>query len=839
MAVSFGPNMFGGRDGAGGRVRSVLAMLGGPVGAAEQMAGLAGAVQDGMSEEPPPPEFVDEERLAAENPPRAIPNVTTPPRTPRSTTPDHWPADLRRDAEDFQQGEAFRASTPVPRSLPPGINDDGSERLTFPGQPAPSRPRVPTAAQAAEARQQAAAATPAARQQAAAQQQAARQRELAEQQRQAAFGRDQDRRKEAAEVGLNADPKEVEAARQRALETASAPPPKSALQDLGEREERASIAAETRQYERDTAQWNTTRRVLETEAERAREAGRPIEEQREIAQRLDDHLKLQPKPTARMRGGLTEQEVMEPVHKTVERLPEAVRKPLKAMYLRNHLPVGRPATPKELAEAERRASEDMIAAYDGLEPDERIQVMANDAARNGQPAALTYGAEDASTRGGKGFGIGDNAENYDMKKGVRRMVGTDVTFGDPVMNEKGNRGGTFVQDRDGRYSSRAPNMDQLEGAGLMATDPDTGAFLVPTKPGRGQMTPQWREQMKIAGTTLGLNPAGFDNEDAFIAAAAQHLERHRNMLKKYDAIPLPTGGYRYTPNEGLQADTKRRELIKRVDDFVQRYPDVDATEMYKAADAGDADKLLEEQTKYRRAHKQDRAQVAKAYTQQQTQTRHMRNPNVAPAMFSQDMVAADGDPDQIALNYHAWGRPDLANAAMMHGTQRQVAESQKAQQEQELELQRRAVEAKEAELRPDAEYQKGSRRIVDSAFAGTAGDVVASPDNAAKARAMHEKRYGQQDVTDQQGAYMNARDAVQRGAPLGHGLVSFALTQVLDGIWKGLVVDGSPTARSVDQDGMGVDSQRTTFIKQARKLVVGDKFTDEELGRFFDTNYQK
>lgn len=581
-------------------------------------------------------------------------------------------------AEAEQEAAAAAPLPPAPLTLPAGGPPGGPpETLTMPGMPEPAaapRPRMPTADEAAAARRN----TPDAQREARRQEELRANQQAAEARQQAAGQRQRDFSASAAQrtadiarptrmldarLDLNADPEKVEADRQAALEIARRPKPADPVKDTEARRDRAQLADDTRQYQQNMAAWDAERRALEAKKEQAIAAFRPRAEIAAIDETLKRHAAVMPQPTARILDGQTVQELAEPVAATVGRLPPAQQKQLLEMYTRNYLPVGRPATAEEQAEARRRADEDMVASYDSMEPDERLQAMSAHAANNSSPAPMTYGGEDASVRGGKGAGIGDYARNEDMDPNTRRMVGRDVTYGDPVRNEPGVRGGTFVQNPTGSFSTRAPNPDQLAAAGLSAQD-QNGNYLIPSTPGPGQMTRQWRESMKIAGATLGLDPSGFDNEDAFIAAAARHLQRHRDTLKNYDVVPVITGGFRYTPNAARQEQAAGRRRHEFARTLITRYGDVrnggliDGAALAQLAEQPNGFEEMQKLAQLARLQLTGDQQAAwRARQNTFNMTRDMANPRFAPGMAVRSLVNAvnSGDPMQLGVAYDIAG----------------------------------------------------------------------------------------------------------------------------------------------------------------------------------------
>ena len=806
------------REAIGSRVRGAIDMLGrfGQA-AADGYRQFDSAYRDWEAEQAARQE--DDAAVMAgipESPPRIIPNVTRPPQWKPTQGDSPNPDDMARRAEGDLRDEIFESE------LRPGGKEYREADLAIPGAPkAASQRPLPTA-------QDIRAASPEARKAEAdvrsAERSAAQDAARVRPQRQAAASAGSARgarQQEARSVGINTDPAKVEADRQVAVADIRKPKPKSAVQDMRERKDRAAVAADTRQYQQQVAEYDAKRRELETRREAALENGR-VEEADALSAQIDA-LPI-PQPTERMRGGQTAAEIMEPVAATLQRLAPEQRNALRSSLVNRFLPNGRAVTAADRQRAERMADEALVSMYDDLEPDERLDVMANDADRVSRDNPLTYGGGDQSTRGGYGYGIGDNALNEDMSPEDLERAGKDTDYGFPMVNEPGRRGGTFVQNADGTWSRRAPNPTTAQ---LIP-----GEDQLPINPLAGQMTPAWREQMKIAGMTLGLNPAGFDNEGQFIAAAQKLLARHREMSEKYDTVALPTGGFRRMPNAKLREAMRRRELSRRVEAFVNAHPSADAAALYAAADSGDEKELLRLQTEVRRQKKADQAMAYRDYQQRQTRTRVMNNPNVALGMFVEDLNQAGGDPTKIATVYRQWGMPGEAARVTALDNQRRAAEFENEQGMAKIDAMRGKGDKEDP--KPDAEYLLGAQRVVDAAFGANGQDVVA-PDQAARARSLHEQRFGEKGATDEQGAYLNARDAVGRGAPISHPVVAYALSQVMA---RGF----SPLRATTDEERVGpvtIDSKRTTFINEARRLFVGASYTDEELGRWFDTNYQK
>ena len=814
MAYSYDPIAGQAReDAVGGRVRGVLGMLGrAGAAAAAGFRDFDDAYRQWEAEQKAAEEDSAAVDLAA--PPKMVPDVTRKPawRPTQSEMPDpdSAVADAYRSGSEEDMDSQLRPSGKAYEE--PGLHLPGSESHR------PAKPKLPTRAEAA-------AAQPAARKSAAdaraASKKASEDSARTQGQRQAAAdtGRAAGaRRQDASTVGINTDPAKVEADRAAAVADIRKPQPKSARADMQERKERSAVASDTQRYTQERDAYIAEHRRLETLRENALENGR-VEEADRLSAEMDA-LPV-PQPTERMLGGQTRQEVMEPVSETLAKLGPA------GVALRNHLvqrflPAGRNATAADRARAERMADEALVSSYDSLEPAERAEVMADDAERVSTPAPLTYGGQDESSPGGFGAGIGDNAKNEDMDPADLQRAGRDIDSGFPMVNKPGQRGGTFVQNPDGTWSRRAPNPHAMK-------ELIPGEDVLPINP--REMTREWRDGMKIAGTTLGLDPSKFDNEGQFIAAAQKLLARHRELAAKYDTIPVATGGFRRTPNADTKDAMARRDLAKRVDEFIKMYPNADADALYAAADANDPKELLRLQTEVRRNMKTERAKTAKEYTVRQTQTRVMNNPNVAPGMFVEDMNQAGTDPAAQAAVYRRWGMTAPADRVTALDNQRQAAEFENEQGMAKIDaLGNKGSEEQKPAL--DQAYRDGVDRIVDGSMGANGQDVV-DPETSVNTLVMHENQFRQntgsgKPISKAEGSYMLARNVLTRGAPLGHPVVSFALSQILPGI-------GS--ARSDQDDGM-LDSKRTTFIKEARNLVVGDKFTDEELGRWFDTNFR-
>lgn len=823
MAMNYDPVAGQARsDAFGGRVRGVLDILGrAGSAAAAGFRQFDDAYRAWESEQQAQQEDEAAVMAGTEAAPRRIPDVTRKPQ---------WrPVTATLDA-DAAVEDAFTSLTEddFGSQVRPGGKEYKEPDLVLPGaRPEPPARRQPTADDVRSASPEA---RKAAADRRAAEQKSAADAARAQPQRQAAAdaGRARGaRQQEAREVGINADPAKVEADRQAAVADIRKPKPKSAVQDMQERKDRAAVATDTRRYQQEMAAYDAQRRALETRREAALENGR-VDEADALSLQIDQ-LPV-PQPTERMRGGQTAEEVMEPVATTLAKLPEPMRQALRGHLVRQALPAGKTeetASPADMARAERIADESLVAMYDGLEPDARLEAMSEDAERVSAPATMTYGDADRSTRGGFGAGIGDNARNEDMTPEDLRRSGRDVHFGFPMVNKPGQRGGTLIQTPNGAWASRAPNPN------TMAAIP--GADVLPINP--PEMTREWRDGMKMAGVTLGLDPSKFDNENQFIAAAQQLLERHRTIAENYDTVAVATGGYRYTPNEARKAKTRKLELTRRVDDFIKMYPDAPAEELYALADAGDADGLLAKQNETRRTKKTERAKAARDYELREARTRQMRNPNIAPAMFVEDLNQAGDDPAAVAQVYRQHGMP--GEAARVEALRNQREASQFENEQKKAEIDAMSGRGKKEDPKPDEEYLRGSRDIMDAALGEKGRDQIPA-DQAARARALHEQRFGDKDADEKDGAYLNGRDAVSRGAPMGLAdpVVSHALSTVASSIPRGIARGDGFTVRSETTDGIW-DSQRTTFIKRARELVVGDKFTDEELGRWFDTNRLK
>lgn len=449
------------------------------------------------------------------------------------------------------------------------------------------------------------------------------------------------------------------------------------------------------------------------------------------------------------------------------------------------------------------------------------------------PKTPTVVANIDTLPGGRGAGIGDNAKNEDMDPADLRRAGRDVYSGFPMMNEPGRRGGTFVQNPDGAWGARMPAPAQAQAA--MLTDEQA----LPLNPTEEQMTPQWREQMKFAGMTLGLNPQGFDNEGAFIAAAQKLLERHRQRAAKYDTIPVVTGGYRATPNAATKQKTADDERYRATREFIRTYPfspdgsDALQQKLLEASNAGNVAKVAELKKQIRQEHEMSRAQAAKTFTKRQTETSLMNNPNVAPAMFRESLAQAGNDPAAIAAVYRQFGMSRQADQVLARENQRVAVEGEARRREAEIGALERKGDKDEGPLAGEV-IGGGMQLALDQAYE----DDILVDTPILTFMTHHNQVAGKgNEITPEEAAIRLARNmlATNPAAAWNRPVVKVALQNIAKGyqLNKGSWAGATRAGLNLATGGL-VNDRRTAFINEVeRKLGKG---LAERAGQWWDAN---
>lgn len=451
-----------------------------------------------------------------------------------------------------------------------------------------------------------------------------------------------------------ADPAAVKegAARARGAMAAAHQPPRddkgrpiTYTQQQHNRDEAANLAADVRAHEAAMRQYTARRDEILRRKQQAEQDG-----DGKLALQLAQQLDALPKPVAsdRVTGGRSPQEMIEPVEDTLQGLRDTHKAEHRALV--DHYGT------------DARGLEDMSVTYGDLTPDERRQVMINDAQRIMKvPQVPTMEVE---TGGGYGKGIGDDAEDEDVRarassgqsalprdrvtKDGRLVRGTAWREdGVPVVDKPGQRHGTFVENPTGSISARAPNPDQIEAYEHLDPYP-------------ARLTPEFRQQMLNLGVAvLGFDPSQIANNGIIIDAAQRALAEHQRMSGKYDTAAVATGGYRYRPNEATRRNMGIVGLRADVGAFIDAHGLSEETQLmlWKAADEGNKDEVARIKREVYRSERGSQSAALKDRRRAETETRAMQDPRLAPAMLAGAIGQAQGDPRRTAMAYRQAGMP--------------------------------------------------------------------------------------------------------------------------------------------------------------------------------------
>jgi hypothetical protein len=440
----------------------------------------------------------------------------------------------------------------------------------------------------------------------------------------------------------------------------------AATAGAGAARDAATQSADAAQYQRDMDKHDATRLHLESQLNTAYDTGFGVEE---AAAALDAHNSAMPKPPATITGGKTPQEMTEEVADTLRRLHPDHQRELESRF---------PAD-------EDGVYRDLEVMYADLDPDERHEVMTNDAKRvtGSTPSSANYkptfktGATPATVApapgksDGTGYGskFGDSADPELKTPEQKRMSGHDYSNGAPMRENRG----TFVQNPNGSYSSRAVHPDHLD------TKLDPNGEMVGN---RYVMTPEWREQMKWAGHQVGLDASKFeggDQSDAWIAATQDKLRHHQKMVASgMQSMPVATGGYRYAPSQAMKDKQEHRQLQADARAFIKQYPprldangkplpDDKASQLQAAANAGDRETYNALKQEMRQERNMQTSAAARTQLLQRGETQNWQSPTRAPGMLRDSLRQAGTDPRAQASAYRIAGVTSPAlNAQAAH-----------------------------------------------------------------------------------------------------------------------------------------------------------------------------
>jgi len=403
--------------------------------------------------------------------------------------------------------------------------------------------------------------------------------------------------------------------------------------------EAQALTKDTVEFERAAQAHDARRMQLESQLEDAIQAGH-VPLQQALREQLAAHQETAPKPSLRMTGGQTPEELAESIDATLGKLSPQERSSLDAQATKY-------ATGQDGKVSAGSKQDWMWGQFADLPPAGRLQAMRAAAAQGQAPLQVASGGGIA---GGRGSKVGDQA----TKKSAEASSRTDYDRRDggyPV----GKNAGMLVQNPDGSYSSRAPRMDHLNPLAGVEPDPDV-------------QTPEWRQQMLAVGqTAFGLQrdkyAPGAEGDNMLIADAQKKLARHRQMIDAgFKVKPVVTGGYRYVPVKGGEAQqmAERAGRQAQTRNFLKANAVDPATarEMWNKADGGKAPTL---QTQVLRDRDNDTRNALADDRQYKQLAAKMRDPAYAQQMLAAALEQAGTDPDAQALVYHQFGLPHFAD----------------------------------------------------------------------------------------------------------------------------------------------------------------------------------
>jgi hypothetical protein len=428
------------------------------------------------------------------------------------------------------------------------------------------------------------------------------------------------------------------------------------------------MSADTEAFEKAQQEHDARRRYLETKLEEARDAGNvPLQES--LLEQLAQHAESAPKPTLRMTGGRTPEELDESLDGTMERLSPQERASLDAQ-------ASSYATGQDGAVNEGAKQDWLWGQFADLPPAERLAAMRAAAKQGARPAPMRVAAGEG-TAGGRGSVPGGGGSP--PPRGRRNPENVDLHNDEPVRAGAG----TMVRTGSGAMSSRAPNMDQLEALGVDAQ----GNGVDPNPRVKDE---DWRQRMLAIGISgFGLDRSqyaeGRAGEDQLVADTQRRLARHQERLANgWETETLVTGGTRYRPVAGGKAEqtTARAGRQARTRDFLRANAVDPATarEMWKEADGGVAPSA---QTQALRQRDNDVRNSLSNYREMQQWARQFQNPAMAQQMLRASLAQAGDDLDAQAAVMDQFGLHGPADRLRAHKSARE-GQAGKAQIEQQL-----------------------------------------------------------------------------------------------------------------------------------------------------------
>lgn len=526
-----------------------------------------------------------------------------------------------------------------------------------------------------------------------------------------------------------ADPAAVKegAARARGAMAAAHQPPRddkgrpiTYTQQQHNRDEAANLAADVRAHEAAMRQYTARRDEILRRKQQAEQDG-----DGKLALQLAQQLDALPKPVAsdRVTGGLSPQEMVEPVEDTLQGLKDTHKAEHRA--LTDHYGT------------DARGLEDMSVAYGELTPEERRQVMVNDARRIMN--APTVPTSESGAVGGPGT-VGHGTHNNSPTL-TREMQGS---LPRPRQREDGTTkpgGFTWTADdtrvlpgygdivsENGRQRAQAPGTQIEQYVGMV----DAGQL-----PLRWDGSQDWINHMTAVGHILRLDPAQHSPQ-SFALEAARKLGEVRRMTgkdpvtgeRKFTIAPVLMEGdnphYTYVPTESTKKTNAIQALRTDVGEFVDAHALSPAEQqaLFAAADAGDTAAIAAIKRGVYRDERGSRANALQDRRKTEAETRAMQDPRLAPAMLSNSLARAGNDPESQARVFDQFGMQGDANRRRMVENDRVRAGGDIERDELERDIMRGRGRGTPKMTGPQANAA-GAREYMDQAFSGEVAPATA------------------------------------------------------------------------------------------------------------------
>lgn len=447
------------------------------------------------------------------------------------------------------------------------------------------------------------------------------------------------------------------------------------------------------------AKYDNDMRIWQTQYDNAVELGN-----QPLIARLERSRPTAPRPSLESTGGLTMEEIEEPVEATLQRLPADQQEALRRMH-------GDPAVDENGKPIVGEDTNDsMNMAFADLPPAERLQAMSASAQNYMQTnEAFPTSPAFTGTRGGFGnprrgdvFLPPNNTQPRDSYRNTPRSPNESVS---------------------GAPRARPQNVDPFTGGmgPTAAGSPDLLAYALPAGFNiDGPRDQQWRSRVQAAAQELGVDMNAFDQSPRGEAmfwkeaerAVRAHLERtggitdpvtgeKRNTVRDKDGnlVPRqqvvgsgdPNNPYRYSQTDAARRSDGIRQMQKDAADFVGRHPIPDSLKdvrvkdptdetgertlnlheaLQQAADRGDKESYVAIRQKIINAERGGQQAMLVQQRKLRAMQVQMNSPTMGQASFATAMQEAAGDPEAQATILRQYGMFDEADRMDMRGIER-------------------------------------------------------------------------------------------------------------------------------------------------------------------------